>query len=75
MALEHLKCFRCEKPGHVAANCDELIPAASKAEHDARIALYIRRWTEGKWTAREKQRAISEENKMEYGKDCRAALT
>jgi hypothetical protein len=68
-------CFRCRQPGHAADGCHELRPAAGQAEHDARIAAYIQRWETRKWTPRQKQQAISDENKMWYGTKCRAALT
>ena len=70
MGLETIKCFRCEKPGHLAASCPELVPAASKAEHEARIAAYVQRWTDKKWTPQQKWKAISEENRMWHGDKC-----
>lgn len=57
-------CFRCREPGHIAAECGELIPAASKAEHEARIARYVQRWWDGDITAWQKQQAIRTENEM-----------
>ena len=64
-------CFRCGEPGHVAAFCDELRPASSKAEHLARLAAYQQRfqnWLDGtgavRWTPGEKSRAIETENRM-----------
>ena len=75
MALDNLSCYRCEHSGHLAANCPELRPALNREEHEARIAAYIRRWTDGKITARQKQQLISDENRMWYGSQCRSALT
>lgn len=64
-------CFRCGTFGHVAADCPELRPAASPAEHHARLATYQQRfqnWLDGspgvKWTPREKSHAIQNENRM-----------
>ena len=64
-------CFRCGKPGHLIAQCDELRPAASLAEHLARLAAYQQRfqnWLEGaghpRWTPEMKTRAIETENRM-----------
>ena len=64
-------CFRCGTPGHVAAECDELRPASSRAEHLARLATYQQRfenWLEGtgdvRWTPEQKRWAIETENKM-----------
>jgi hypothetical protein len=66
------QCYRCEKFGHLIADCPELQPAASKAEHERRIALYLQRlnnWLDGtggvKWTPEQKTRAITTENAME----------
>jgi len=75
MTLENTRCYRCEKPGHLAASCPEATPALNQAEHEGRIAAYIRRWTDGKITAREKQQLISDENRMWYGSQCRSSLT
>jgi hypothetical protein len=65
-------CFRCGEPGHVAAFCDELRPARSRQEHEARLNAYKQRFmnwltpgsTGVKWTREEKTRAIEMENRM-----------
>lgn len=74
MTLANLRCFRCDQPGHLAADCPEQMPAATRAEHEARIAEYIRRFIDGEWDARAKRNAISAENRMWYGSECRPAL-
>ena len=64
-------CYRCGEFGHVVADCPELRPPASKAEHFARLALYRQRldnWLEGlpgiKWNPEMKKQAIETENRM-----------
>jgi len=64
-------CFRCGEPGHLVAECGELRPAPTKAEHLRRIAEYKQRflnWIDGtgaiRWTPEEKKRAIEKENSM-----------
>lgn len=57
-------CFRCRGRDHWADNCPELIPVATKAEHEARIAKYIDWWIDGRITAHEKQKLIECENRM-----------
>jgi len=41
-----VECWRCEKPGHVAADCQPP-PAATAAEVEKRNARYIERWDAG----------------------------
>lgn len=64
-------CFRCGTPGHYAAQCPELRPAADRNEHKARIDAYRQRfanWIEGtgliRWTPEQKASAIEAENRM-----------
>lgn len=65
-------CHRCRQPGHWAAGCPYAVPAASRAEHEWRIALFTRLWigdevdeaTERRIGALEKRRLIEEENSM-----------
>ena len=71
MGLENLACFRCGITGHIAAECQELKPAASKAVHEARLRTYHRRyqdWLDGtgtiRWTPEQKRHAIETENRM-----------
>lgn len=71
MGLENLACYRCGIPGHIAADCAELRPAGSRAEHETRLARYRQRlqnWLDGtgniRWTPEQKTRAIENENRM-----------
>jgi hypothetical protein len=57
-------CFRCDQWGHLQADCPELLPAKTYAEHLARIAEYGQRFASGKWLIWEKRKAIEAENKM-----------
>jgi hypothetical protein len=65
-------CHRCRQPGHWAADCPYAVPAASKAEHQWRIALFVRLYigdeldpaTERQVDAITKQRLIEQENAM-----------
>ena len=74
MGLENITCFRCDRTGHIAADCDELKPATSKDEHEARIARYVARWMDGEIADWQKRQAIAAENKMWYGDKCRTEL-
>ena len=74
MGLQNLTCFRCEQPGHIAAECDEMKPAASRAEHEARIARYVTRWQDGGITEWQKRKWIAAENHMYYGGQCKPEL-
>jgi hypothetical protein len=57
-------CFKCGKPGHWVDHCELNVPAADRKEHEARIALFVERWIDGKITAHQKQRLIEQENAM-----------
>lgn len=58
-------CFRCGQPGHWADHCDWLIPATSRAGHQARIDRTVERWISGEIrTTREKQALIRAENEL-----------
>jgi hypothetical protein len=59
-------CYRCGDYGHIALDCPLAAPAASRAEHEGRIAAYIRRWQDGDITIHQKRRWITEENAMGY---------
>jgi zinc knuckle protein len=71
---ESMNCYRCSQRGHFAADCPEQYRASSRAEHEARIAVYVRRFIDGDITAIEKQHMIREENRLWYGDDMPAAL-
>jgi hypothetical protein len=69
--MANVDCYRCGRFGHVAAECSELRPASTLAEHRARLADYKQRflnWLEGtgeiRWTPEQKSRAIETENRM-----------
>jgi len=57
-------CYRCGEYGHFVQECPELRPAASRAEHEGRIAVYVERWINGQWAQYQKREAITTENKM-----------
>lgn len=57
-------CYRCGSPGHWQHECPLLIPAASKAEHEGRIALFVSRWIAGEMTRLQKRQAVKQENEM-----------
>jgi hypothetical protein len=73
LSLENLQCFRCDKYGHVAAECTEFTRAATKAEHESRIAAIVARWPHEIDTLRKRQ-LISQENQLWYGDKLPAAL-
>jgi hypothetical protein len=62
--LAAIRCYRCSEPGHKVADCPELKPAATYAEHLDRIALYGQRHAAGTWTREEKEQAIIREIRM-----------
>jgi zinc knuckle protein len=69
-----IQCFRCEKYGHIAAECTELTRATTKAEHLARIDRFIERYQSREIDASVKQRLINQENRLWYGGELPAAL-
>jgi hypothetical protein len=69
-----MTCYHCGKPGHFAAACPLMIPAASNEEHLARIDGYVAAWVAGEITTERKRKMISGENVLHYGPDVRRAL-
>jgi hypothetical protein len=56
-----VECWRCEKPGHFAAECQPP-PAATRKELDARIKRLVERWDAGHGiTTAQKQAWIKDE--------------
>lgn len=57
-------CWRCEMPGHIAADCDRPPPKTRK-ELDARINRHVERWDAGNGviTRQQKQQFIAMEIK------------
>lgn len=58
-------CFRCNGADHWADGCPELIPVTTKAEHEARIAKYVKWFRDDdppRITAAQKRRLIEGEN-------------
>lgn len=70
------RCYRCGQPGHWHDDpgCPLKRKAVSKAAHLARIAAFAERYAEKEITDWQKQQFIREENILEYGAQCRAAL-
>ena len=57
-------CYRCGQDGHWQDTCPLTTPAITPAEHEARIALYVRRWQDGHITIQQKRALIAEENQI-----------
>ena len=58
-------CFKCGLPGHWAAHCPLNYPAATRAEHEARIARIVERWDRGFGiTTHQKMTLIKQENEL-----------
>lgn len=60
-------CFKCGEPGHWIDHCGWLTVAATRAEHENRLARILQRWHDWEttgMTTREKQRLIREENEL-----------
>lgn len=55
-------CWRCEQPGHVAADCRRP-PAATRRELDDRIERHKERWISGAITIEMKRQFITAEAK------------
>jgi hypothetical protein len=53
---------------------NEKARADAHRAHLGRIAAYVTAWQNDELTLAEKRRAISDENRMYYGPDCRRAL-
>jgi hypothetical protein len=64
-------CFRCGDEGHWADHCGWLVKAATRTEHEKRLARILQRWHDWEitgMTTREKKWLITEENKLWHGK-------
>jgi hypothetical protein len=55
-------CWRCEEPGHAAAECQRP-PAATKKELHARIERHVDRWMAGSIDTIQKRQFIAAENR------------
>lgn len=62
-----LACWRCEAPGHTAAECQPP-PAATRKELHARIDRYRQRWEDGDITLNQKRKFIAAEMRAFNGK-------
>jgi hypothetical protein len=63
-----VECWRCEQPGHIAAECQRP-PAATRKELDQRISRYVERWDAGNGiSTTQKQQWITAERKAFKGK-------
>jgi Zinc knuckle len=69
-----LNCYHCHEPGHFAAACPFMTPAASYEEHLARIDHFVAQWHSGAITMEQKRHLVSDENLLHYGPSCRKAL-
>ncbi len=67
-----LVCWRCEQPGHAAADCTPE-PAATRQELQARIDRYVGRWQEFEITTSQKRNWIAAEAKAFTPKKARKA--
>lgn len=56
-----IACWRCEQPGHAAADCDPP-PAATRKELDRRIDRLVERWHDGAITTSQKRLWIQMES-------------
>jgi hypothetical protein len=64
--VETLACFHCLEPGHWATDCEYLVKAKDRKEHERRIEYFIERFTEGYLLPIDKRRLIKAENKLWY---------
>lgn len=62
--MNALECFHCLQPGHWQDDCPLLVPAASKKEHEQRIAEFTRRFVELEIGPKAKTRMIEKENQL-----------
>lgn len=59
-----LGCWLCGDLAHWRDLCPNQLPAATLAEHQARIRLYIDRWAENQMTTTAKREAVENEYRM-----------
>lgn len=64
MNASYAECFHCQTIGHWRDDCPLLIPAATRKQHDERIAEFVRRLGEGEIGPVAKRRMIETENRM-----------
>lgn len=62
-------CYRCGSPDHWADSCPHNARAATRREHETRIAGYVGMYISGEIAQHEKQRMIQAENELWYGEN------
>lgn len=64
MTAGYAECFHCLQAGHWQDDCPLLIPAASRKQHEQRIAEFTRRLGDGEIGPVAKRKMIEKENAM-----------